>query len=261
MKSLIVAGNWKMYKTRTEVTAFFNELTARLENQKLGEVTPLICPPYIYLSECASIAGQSNLKVAAQDVSMHQFGAYTGEISAPMLRSIDIGYCLIGHSERRKYHDETDDRVRVKLLKLLENDLIPIICLGEKEEERENGMTTRIITRQLESIFKDITINEPQRFIIAYEPVWAIGTGKTATPEIAQEVHSLIRGWLKSNYTQEIAEQLPILYGGSIKPDNFHELLKQPDIDGGLIGGASLKIDDYWSLLKTAIPIAEKLQK
>ncbi len=253
MRKIIVAGNWKMNKTYSEAVDFTTELIAALNLLNLTNVIPVICPPAVYLNDCCTLGFSNELKVAAQDVSRHESGAYTGEISVAMLASLGVDYCLIGHSERRAYHHETDEIIKEKLLRLTENWLIPIICIGEKEEEREKGTTSEVIVNQLNRVLKGYEITDPKRLVIAYEPVWAIGTGKTATPDMAQEVHALIRSWLRDNYSSEIADEITILYGGSIKPDNFSDLLKQPDIDGGLIGGASLKLDDFKRLLETAV--------
>jgi triosephosphate isomerase len=255
MRRIIVAGNWKMNKLSSEVSDFTNRLKEALKNLELNQVVPIISPPSLYLQQAHNDLTGTETLVAAQDVSKYDFGAYTGEISAPMLKSIGLEYSIVGHSERREYHRETDTLIGQKAQKLLDNNLIPIICIGEKENERDMGMTESVIMSQLKLVFAEIKKIDPAKIIIAYEPVWAIGTGKTATPEMAQEVHKLIRQWLSKKYTNDVAEKISILYGGSIKPSNFEELLRQKDIDGGLIGGASLKIEDYLSLLNTAIKI------
>jgi len=260
MRRIIVAGNWKMNKTRSEMQDFITNLVTELDSFEELLALPLICPPYVYLQESKRICGQSKLEIAAQDVSRYESGAYTGEISAPMLSSIGVSYCIIGHSERREYHNETDNEIRDKLLILRKERIVPIICVGEKLEEREKGTTSDTIISQLSEIFRDVEVNDPAEQIIAYEPVWAIGTGKTATPELAQEVHSLIREWLAERYSSDMAAGISILYGGSVKPDNFASLLQEPDIDGGLIGGASLALVDYLTLLKTGNRIAGTLQ-
>ncbi|MBW6516767.1 MAG: triose-phosphate isomerase [Candidatus Cloacimonetes bacterium] len=258
MREILVAGNWKMNKTNSEAREFVEQIVENLASLQVSRVKPIICAPSLYLEQIIRQAKDSSLLISAQDVSRYDFGAYTGEVSAPMLSSIGVQYSLIGHSERRQYHNETDNDIREKLIKLTEHRIIPIICMGEREEERDKGITSEIIINQLTAIFKDIEIDDPHRYVIAYEPVWAIGTGKTATPQMAQEVHVLIRDWLKDNYSSSISSEITILYGGSIKPDNFRELLQEPDIDGGLIGGASLKVNDYWQLLQTAIKIYEE---
>lgn len=253
MRNTIVAGNWKMNKSYSETVGFIQKLTEFLDSCNLTGVIPVICPPYVYLRDCINLSRKSKLIIAAQDVSSRVSGAYTGEVCAGMLSSIEVPYSLIGHSERREYHQETDEVIREKLIRLMDNGLIPVVCIGEKEEEREQGITSEVILKQLTTIFRDIELSDPYKIIIAYEPVWAIGTGKTATPEMAQEVHLLIRKWLIDNYATPFADNVSILYGGSIKPDNFEHLLDQPDIDGGLIGGASLRFDDYRDLLQIAL--------
>jgi triosephosphate isomerase len=258
MREIIVAGNWKMYKTSAEANQFTESIIANLQGINLKMIKPVICTPYVFLEQCNVIAGGSSLQIAAQDVSKYEVGAYTGEVSAPMLKSIGVKYCIIGHSERRQYHNESDNDIREKLLRLVEQNIIPIVCIGERAEEREAGLTADIIKTQLSGIFRDIEIKDPGNYIIAYEPVWAIGTGKTATPAMAQEVHKLIRKWIEDHYSNTIAAGISILYGGSVKPDNFYALLKEEDIDGGLIGGASLNVDDYWHLLQTALSVANK---
>ncbi|MFA5498222.1 MAG: triose-phosphate isomerase [Candidatus Cloacimonadia bacterium] len=257
MRRIIVAGNWKMNKTNQEVTDFFTQLKEEIKSLNLNNVSPIIAPPFIYLHNAQQIANDTEIKLSAQDISEHDFGAYTGEVSAPMLKSINVEYSIVGHSERREYHNEIDMQVGIKAQKLIDNGITPIICVGEKENEREMGMTESVILSQLKLIFDEMKAVDPTKIIIAYEPVWAIGTGKTATPHMAQEVHKIIRQWLAKNISNEAANQIPILYGGSVKPDNFEELLSQKDIDGGLIGGASLKIDDYMSLLNTATKISK----
>ena len=251
MKKVIVAGNWKMNKNFVDAENFLTDLSEFLDDKDLLNKEVIICPPSLYLELATDYADESQFRVGAQNVSNHDFGAYTGEVSAPMLSSIDCDYCIIGHSERRKYFNDTDDLVNAKLLTLQQNEIIPIICVGETLEEREAGITNDVVSGQLEGAFRNVKIEDD--IVIAYEPVWAIGTGKTATPVQAQEIHSLIRNWLIENFGREIAESLPILYGGSVKPDNFKELLAQPDIDGGLIGGASLDLEKFVSLIDIAV--------
>lgn len=251
MKKVIIAGNWKMNKSFTEADNFLSDLTDFLEEKDLQNVEVIVCPPSLYLEVATDYADESQFRVGSQNVSSYNFGAYTGEISAPMLASIDCDYCIIGHSERRKYFNDTDDLVNAKLAILQQNEIIPIVCVGETLEEREAGITNDVVVGQLEGAFRNIKIEND--IVIAYEPVWAIGTGKTATPAEAQEVHSLIRSWLIEHYNRETAESLPLLYGGSVKPDNIKDLLSQPDIDGGLIGGASLDFEKFVSLIDIAV--------
>jgi len=250
MRKIIIAGNWKMNKTFQETEEFLLELTDFLDEVELNNIEVAICPPALYLEMATDIAFESKFSIGSQNISVHEFGAFTGEISASMLKSMDVEYCIIGHSERRKYFNETNEMINTKLKILRRNKVIPIVCIGETLQEREMGVAKKIITHQLEEVFKDIKING--NIIIAYEPIWAIGTGKTATPQQAQEIHQFIRKWLTNNYSKRIAENLPILYGGSAKPQNINDLLEQPDIDGGLIGGASLDIEKFSEMIEIA---------
>ena len=250
MRKIIIAGNWKMNKTFSETDDFLFEITDYLRGKDLGNVEVVICPPFLYIEMGSDFANESNIYIGAQNVSNHESGAFTGEVSAPMLRSMDIDYCIIGHSERRKYYQESDELVNQKLKILLDYDIIPIVCVGETLEQREKGITEEIVINQLNRAFKDIEIND--NVVIAYEPVWAIGTGKTATPQQAQEIQYMIRKWIVENYSQKVADQTPILYGGSMKPENIKELLLQPDIDGGLVGGASLDIEKFTKMIEIA---------
>ena len=253
MRRIIIAGNWKMNKTYSESEEFLSEMANFTETKDLKNVDVVICTPALYLKPATGFAAKSKIFIGAQNVSNFDFGAYTGEISAPMLKEIECSFCIIGHSERRKYFGETDDLVNAKLKILQQNKIIPIVCIGETLEEREAGITEDVVVNQLEGAFINITVNND--VVIAYEPVWAIGTGKTATPIQAQEIHSLIRSWLIENYNHEIAESMSILYGGSVKPDNIKELLIQPDIDGGLIGGASLDMGKMKEMINIAVEL------
>ncbi|MCF7859407.1 MAG: triose-phosphate isomerase [Candidatus Cloacimonetes bacterium] len=253
MRRTIIAGNWKMNKLFPEVEDFLFELSENLEAKDLGKIDVIICPPSLYMEIATDVAVDSKFYIGAQNVNDKDLGAYTGEISACMLDSMDIDYCIIGHSERREYYSETNEMINAKVKRLQENAIVPIICVGETLEQREQGITQDVILEQLNGAFKDIRIEE--NVIIAYEPVWAIGTGKTATPEQAQEVHFLIRNWIRENYSPLTADNLSILYGGSMKPANTAELLMQPDIDGGLIGGSSLDISQFTQMIDTALNI------
>ena len=253
MRKTIIAGNWKMNMLFTEVEDFLFELSDNIEDKELGSVEVVVCPPSVYLELSSDIADDSKFFIGAQNVNDNASGAYTGEISAAMLNSMDIPYCIIGHSERRKYYVESDEIINAKLKKLHENEMIPILCIGETLEQREQNITEDIILSQLSGSLKDVNIED--NVVIAYEPVWAIGTGKTATPVQAQEIHALIRNWLEINYSKEISEKTSILYGGSMKPENVKELLNQPDIDGGLIGGAALDVSKFSSMIATAVEL------
>ena len=253
MRKTIIAGNWKMNMLFPEVEDFLFELSDNLEGKILGSLEVIICPPALYLELSSDIANDSKFHIGAQNVNDNTSGAFTGEISASMLHSMDLKYCIIGHSERRKYYSESDEMINSKLKRLHENKINPIVCVGETLEQREQGITNDIILEQLNGAFKDVEIED--NVVIAYEPVWAIGTGKTATPQQAQEIHSLIRNWLKENYSKDIVEETSILYGGSMTPENVKELLCQPDIDGGLIGGASLDVSKFSKMIETAVEL------
>ncbi len=250
MRDIILAANWKMNKSFTEAEDFIFNLTEYLEKDSFDPVKIVICPPALYLEMISDYAVETGFFTGAQDVSVHDIGAFTGEISASMLASMEVDYCIIGHSERRKYHAETDDLIGKKMKILQSVDIIPIVCIGETGIEREQGKTEAIIEQQLSGIFTGKEIKD--KIVLAYEPIWAIGTGKTATPDQAQEMHHLIRNWMKIEYSSEFANNLPILYGGSMKPENIKELLSQPDIDGGLIGGASLDFEKFHSMIMSA---------
>lgn len=252
MRDIIIAGNWKMNKTFQEAEDFLVDIFEYLHQKDLEKIETIICLPFPYLEMGTDLAVESNLSIGAQNVSEHESGAYTGEISAEMLHSLDVDHCIIGHSERRKYFAENDETINKKLKILQHYNIIPIVCIGESLQQRESGKAKDVIKAQLQGVLQDVKVNN--NLVIAYEPIWAIGTGKTATPQQAQEIHSFIRSWLKENYNTEIAESLPILYGGSVKPENVSDLLAQEDIDGGLIGGASLDSKKF----KKLIEIAEK---
>ena len=246
MRKHIVAGNWKMNCTFTEADELVNDIMENLENKELPRDTQLIiCPPFPYLEMTTDYANDSYSMVGAQNVSDQEKGAYTGEVSAAMLESMELDYCIVGHSERRGYYGETDEIVAAKVDQLLKHGLKPIVCVGEVLEEREAGKQLEVVQRQVEKGLFHLTPEQMREVVIAYEPVWAIGTGKTATPEQAQEIHAHIRGLLAGKYGKELADEISILYGGSCKPSNAKELFACPDIDGGLIGGASLKADDF----------------
>jgi len=247
MRKNIVAGNWKMNKTFSEAEELTDQIVVEMENRNL-KCELVICPPALYLEMASDYAEESRLKVGAQNVSEHESGAYTGEISAAMLDSIDIKYCIIGHSERRKYFHETDHQLAKKADILLDYGIKPIFCIGEVLEERESNTHFDVVKKQLENGLFHMSSDEFSNVVLAYEPVWAIGTGKTATPEQAQEMHAFIRKLIREKYGNETADEITILYGGSCKPDNAKKLFSQPDVDGGLIGGASLKAGDFLAI-------------
>ena len=246
MRKHIVAGNWKMNCTFNEADDLINGIMEQLEEKELPRDTQLIvCPPFPYLEMTTDYANDSYFMVGAQNVAAEEKGAYTGEVSAEMLESMEIDYCIVGHSERRAYYGETDQTVAAKVDRLLAHGLKPIVCVGEVLEEREAGKQLDVVKRQVEEGLFHLTAEQMKEVVIAYEPVWAIGTGKTATPEQAQEIHAHIRSLLAAKYGKALADDISILYGGSCKPGNAKELFACPDIDGGLIGGASLKAEDF----------------
>ncbi|MDY5969629.1 MAG: triose-phosphate isomerase [Bacteroidales bacterium] len=250
MRKHIVAGNWKMNLTFSEADDLLNELKEKLENDTPADTRLIVCPPYPYLEMASDYSGESYFMVGAQNVNDNEKGAYTGEVSAAMLESMELDYCIVGHSERRTYYHEDNATVAKKVDTLLRHGLRPIVCVGEVLEERESGHFKEVIRQQVEEGLFHLTKEQMLQVVIAYEPVWAIGTGKTATPEQAQEVHAFIRGLLTEKYGKELANETSILYGGSCKPDNAKELFANPDVDGGLIGGASLKADDFLTIAK-----------
>jgi triosephosphate isomerase len=260
MRPLLIAGNWKMNKDLAETQAFAQGLRDYALRHSEDKVRIAVAPAYPFLYKAQELLRDTCVKVAAQDVSANEDGAFTGEVSASMLASLHLPYCLAGHSERRQYHRETDSLVNTKLKKLLQHGIIPIFCLGEMLGEREAEQTEAVLERQLSGGLSDITLYTGREVVIAYEPVWAIGTGKVATPQQAQAAHAFIRSWLKQNYSETVAAKLLILYGGSVKPDNIRELMLQPDIDGALIGGASLKLEQFLAMLDTATEVVKEKQ-
>jgi triosephosphate isomerase len=246
MRRRLVAGNWKMYKTPSEARVWFRDLIARLAPTP---AEPALMVPYTSLPYAAEILLDSGVCWGAQDVSAHLEGPYTGEVSARMLADLACKYTIVGHSERRSYHAESDALVAEKAGRLLELGIIPILCVGEPLEVRQSGAHVEYTLRQLAGSLEGIQPSSASQLVIAYEPVWAIGTGQTATPEDAEAMHRAVRGWLMARYGSGFADQLRILYGGSIKPDNATALFSQPNVDGGLVGGASLKLEDYLKLL------------
>jgi len=246
MRKHIVAGNWKMNKTFEEADELINDIKDQLEGITLDRNTQvIICPPFPFLEMATDYSEESYFAVGAQNVSDQESGAYTGEVSAAMLESMELEYCIVGHSERRAYYHETDEIVARKVDQLLKHGISPIVCCGEVLEEREANRQFEVVKKQITDGLFHLTAEQFANIIIAYEPVWAIGTGKTATPEQAQEIHAFIRGLIAEMYGQAVADETSILYGGSCKPGNAKELFANPDVDGGLIGGASLKANDF----------------
>jgi len=248
MRIPIMAGNWKMHKTVGEAVDFVTRLQKALGDWK--ETEAVVAPPFVALAPVAERLKGTRIALAAQNCFWEDQGAFTGEVSPLMLRDLGCRYVIIGHSERRAYFGETDETVNKKARAALSHDLHPIICVGETLEERERGDTFKIVERQMKEGLKGLDAAAVQVIVIAYEPIWAIGTGKTATPEQAQEVHAFIRGLASTIFNPEGAEQIRIQYGGSVKPDNVDELMAQPDIDGALVGGASLKVDSFARIIR-----------
>ena len=243
----IIAGNWKMNKTSSEARELAQKLIPLVSSVKDRDI--VLAPPFTSLQAVAESIKGTNMTLSAQNLHWEDKGAFTGEISAEMLLDLGCKYVIIGHSERRQYFGETDETVNKKVKQALKKGLLPILCVGETLTEREAGKFTEVISRQVTGGLKDITAEDMKKVVIAYEPVWAIGTGKTATPEQANEVHALIREKVKSLYTTEIAEGLRIQYGGSVTPENVSSLMAKPDIDGALVGGASLKPESFAALV------------
>lgn len=251
MRKKIIAGNWKMNKTCEEAAELASGIKLDLADCK--EVDVVLCPPFTAIKSVSDVVSETLISVGAQNMSSEEEGAYTGEVSHNMLKELFVRYVILGHSERREYYKENDFWINKKVLKALEKNLRPILCVGEKLEDREAGNTERVVEVQVREGLKDVPASAYTELVIAYEPVWAIGTGKTATSEQAQEVHAFIRGIVKDIAGEEAAEAVRIQYGGSMKPGNAAELLSQPDIDGGLIGGAALDVTSFVDIVKAAL--------
>jgi triosephosphate isomerase (TIM) len=248
MRKKLFAANWKMYKTPDEARNFVTAFLPQVEGHDRDEI--VLCPPFVAIPAVASALEGTNIGVGGQDVFWEKEGAYTGAISAHMLRAAGCSHVIIGHSERRQYFGETDDTVNRKLRTALSSGLKPIVCVGEVLEEREAGLTEDVLRRQCSIAFRQISGGHAIPMVIAYEPVWAIGTGKTATPEIAGEAHRVIRAEAAEAFGEGVACQMRILYGGSVKPDNAKLLMSHPDIDGALVGGASLDPRSFAAIVK-----------
>jgi len=245
----IIAGNWKMNKTINEAVQLVTAIKRELLDEENVEI--VICPPFTCLDSISELIGDSSIELGAQDMFWEEKGAYTGNISPLMIKDLKCKYVIIGHSERRKYFGETNETVNKKIKSAQATGLHPIVCVGETIEQRKEGITKKIVEEQVKEGFKDISEGEILKCVIAYEPIWAIGTGINATPEQAQEVHSFIRNdILKNKYGDTVSNSIRIQYGGSVKPDNIKELMSQSDIDGALVGGASLKEDSFCKIVK-----------
>jgi triosephosphate isomerase (TIM) len=244
----MLAGNWKMYKVPDETRDYLHHFLPLVAGHDSDEV--VICPPYIDICDAVKVTKGSNVSIGAQDLHWEKEGAYTGEICPAMLLAAGCTHVIIGHSERRQYFGETDDIVNFKLKAALEAGLVPIVCMGEVLEEREANLTEDVLRRQCLRAFYAISGKKAHNLVVAYEPVWAIGTGKTATPQMAADAHALIRGEAAKAFGQELAENLRILYGGSVKPENVKSLMAEEEIDGALVGGASLDAKSFAAIVK-----------
>ncbi len=248
MRKKLIAANWKMYKTPDQARDFFRDFLPLVAGHNRDEIC--VCPPFVDLPAAVEAAKGSDVAIGGQDLHWEKEGAYTGEISAAMLLAIGCTHVIIGHSERRQYFGETDDTVNAKLKAALEAGLTPIVCVGEVLEEREAGLTDDVLRRQCTRALYKISGKKAAKLVVAYEPVWAIGTGKTATPAMASEAHSLIRGEVAKALGDELAKNLRILYGGSVKPENATALMSEEEIDGALVGGASLDPKSFAAIVK-----------
>ena len=251
MRKTVIAGNWKMNNDLRESEKLIVELKNLLQNEK-PNCDVIVCPPYTSLSEAYKLLKGSQIKLGAQNMHFEENGAFTGEVSALMLKSVGCEYVILGHSERRHIFGESNEMINKKIKKALSAGLKPIFCVGELLEERERGTTNDVVKKQILKGLAEISADEMKNIIVAYEPVWAIGTGKTASPAQAQEVHEFIRDLVEITYSLEVANDLVIQYGGSVKPDNAKELISQKDIDGALVGGACLKADSFMGIIKGA---------
>jgi len=250
-RKLIIAGNWKMNKTAAEGVDLVQDLKRELANIK--ELDIVVCPPFTALSEISRVVFDSNIRLGAQNMSEHNYGAYTGEVAAGMLKEFSVRYVILGHSERRQYQKEPDELIARKALAAHAAQIKPIVCVGETLEEREAGNTEKIVERQIKASLAGLTPEQMEETIIAYEPVWAIGTGKTASSAQAQEVHAFIRKKLTFMFSETVGKHVRIQYGGSVKAQNARELMSQPDVDGALVGGASLEVRSFSDIIKNSI--------
>lgn len=249
MRTPLVMGNWKLNGTKASVTSLIQGLEAAANAAENVEV--VVCPPAIFMAQVADLTATNRIEFGAQDISTHVNGAYTGETSPVMVKEFGAKYSLVGHSERRQYHNETDAVVAAKFVAIQAQGLVPVLCIGETLEERESNVTKQVVETQLKAVIDVAGINAFENCVIAYEPIWAIGTGKVATSAQAQEVHAHIRGWLKAQ-SEVVAEKVQILYGGSVKAASAKELFAQKDIDGGLVGGAALIISEFLGIIEGA---------
>jgi triosephosphate isomerase len=252
MRKTIIAGNWKMYKTITQAIELANGLKREFFDLDSQIIDIVLCPPFTALSEVYEVVADSSIRLGAQDVYWQQEGAFTGEISPSMLVDLGCKFVIIGHSERRQYFGETNESVNKKLKAALKNNLTPVVCVGETLSERERGETFKVLEDHVQDGLKDIGADDTLKIVIAYEPVWAIGTGKTATSQQAEEAQKYIRDLLTKLYNSDISQDVRIQYGGSVKPENIVDLLSQPDVDGALVGGASLEVRTFAEIVRKA---------
>ncbi|MEW6101189.1 MAG: triose-phosphate isomerase [Candidatus Omnitrophota bacterium] len=252
MRKAIIAGNWKMYKTLSEAIELANGLKRALFNIESELIDIVLCPPFTALSEVAEVIADSNIQLGAQDCFWQDEGAFTGEVSCKMLVDVGAKFVIIGHSERRQFFGEANEGVNKKIKAALKAGLFPIVCCGETLTEREKGLTFQVLSDHVNNGLSGIEEQDILNIVIAYEPVWAIGTGKTATPQQAEEAQKYIRELIKKLYNKEVADNIRIQYGGSVKPENAQELISQPDIDGALVGGASLSAESFSLIVKSA---------
>jgi triosephosphate isomerase len=248
MRKKLIAANWKMYKTPAEARDFFRDFLPLVHGHDRDEI--VVCPTYLAIEAAVHAAKGSNVAIGAQDLYWQKEGAFTGEICGGMLAAVGATHVIIGHSERRQHFGETDDTVNLKLKSAIEAGLTPIVCVGEVLEEREAGLTDDVLRRQCLRAFNKVSAKKAANLVVAYEPTWAIGTGKTATPQIAASAHASIRSEAAESFGQEFADKLRILYGGSVKPENAHALMSEDEIDGALVGGASLDPKAFAAIVK-----------
>ena len=250
-RKLLIAGNWKMNLELSSALALAEGL--KKETQQINTIDVAVCPPNVYLQPIAVALKGTNIGVGAQNVYFEKEGAFTGEISVGMLKDVGCQYVILGHSERRHVLHESSEMVNVKVLAALKAGLVPIVCVGELLAEREAGITDLVVRRQFEGSLSGVSVEDMKKIVIAYEPVWAIGTGKVATPDQAEEVHAALRKVIEERYNKDVAETVRIQYGGSVKADNAKDILSKPNVDGALVGGASLKVDSFMGIIKGGI--------
>lgn len=251
MRKKVIAGNWKMFNDITGTVNLISDIKKGLDRRNIN-CDVIICPPFTSLDTANTLLKESSIKLGAQNMYFEESGAFTGEVSASMLKSVGCEFVILGHSERRTIFGESDELINKKNKKAIQSGLKPIFCIGETLEQRENGTTNQVVKNQVEKGLRGISESDLANVIIAYEPVWAIGTGKTATPEQAEEVHLFIRNLIENLYSKSAADKIIIQYGGSVKPENAKELLSQPNIDGALVGGACLKGESFLAIIDAA---------